>query len=71
MFSGSRDGDVARALGGGVLFAFSFAAVCALGELAALAVLWRDERMAGLAILGIIVNGVFLLPILRILLKSE
>ncbi len=71
VLSGSRNGDVARALGGGVLFAFSLAAVCVSGELAALAALWRGERMAWLAVLGIIINGAFLLPILRILLKAE
>ena len=67
---GSRGGDFAGAIGGGVLFIFGLAAACVIGEIAAWVALLRGERMAWLSILGILGNGVVILPVLLILLKD-
>jgi hypothetical protein len=66
----SGGGDFAGALGGGVLFIFGIAAACVIGEIAAWVALFRGERHAWLSILGIIGNGVVILPVLLLLLKN-
>ncbi len=73
MVSGSRSGagDFAGALGGGVLFLFGMAAVCVLGEIAAIAALMQGERWAGLSILGVLVNAAFILPVLYLLSRAD
>jgi hypothetical protein len=70
--AGSRGGggDFAGALGGGVLFIFGIAGACVIGEVAAWIALARGERMAWLTILGIIGNGVVVVPVLLLLLKD-
>lgn len=70
--AGSRGGggDFAGALGGGVLFIFGIAGACVIGEVAAWVALARGERMAWLTILGIIGNGVVVVPVLLLLLKD-
>ena len=72
VLAGSRGGagDFAGALGGGVLFIFSIAGVCVIGEIAAWVALVRGERMPWLTILGIIGNGMVILPVLLLLLKD-
>ena len=72
VLAGSRSGggDFAGALGGGVLFIFGIAGACVIGEVAAWIALVRGERMAWLTILGIIGNGVVILPVLLLLLKD-
>jgi hypothetical protein len=67
---GSRGGDFAGAIGGGVLFIFGLAAACVIGEIAAWVALLRGERMAWLSILGILGNGIVILPVLLLLLKD-
>jgi hypothetical protein len=66
-----RSGDFAGALGGGVLFAFGMAAVCVLGEIAAIAALWRGERLLWLSILGVLANAAVFLPVLFLLLRAD
>ena len=72
VLAGSRGGggDYAGALGGGVLFIFGIAGACVLGEIAAWVALVRGERMAWLTILGILGNGVVIVPVLLLLLKD-
>jgi len=71
MVAGSRGGgDFAGALGGGVLFIFGVAGACLIGEIAAWVALVRGERMAWLTILGIIGNGIVIVPVLLLLLKN-
>ena len=72
VLAGSRGGggDFAGALGGGVLFIFGIAGASVIGEIAAWVALVRGERMAWLTILGIIGNGVVILPALLLLLKD-
>ena len=72
LLAGSRSGggDFAGALGGGVLFIFGIASACVIGEVAAWVALARGERMAWLTILGIIGNGVVVVPVLLLLLKD-
>ena len=69
---GSRGGggDFAGALGGGVLFIFGIAGACVIGEVAAWVALARGERMIWLTFLGIIGNGVVVVPVLLLLLKD-
>jgi hypothetical protein len=69
--SARRSGDFAGALGGGVLFAFAMAAVCVLGEIAAITALWRGERLVWLSILGMLANGAVFLPVLFLLLRAD
>lgn len=66
-----RSGDFAGALGGGVLFALGLAAVSVLGGASAIAALLRGEQMAWLSMLGILVNGAFLLPVLLAFAKAR
>ena len=70
--AGSRGGagDFAGALGGGVLFVFAIAGACVIGEIAAWVALVRGERMAWLTIVGILGNGVVIVPVLLLLLKD-
>ena len=72
VLAGSRGGagDFAGALGGGVLFVFAVAGACVIGEIAAWVALVRGERMAWLTMLGIIGNGVVIVPVLLLLLKD-
>jgi len=72
LLAGSRSGggDFAGALGGGVLFIFGIASACVIGEVAAWVALARGERMAWLSALGIIGNGVVIVPVLLLLLKD-
>ena len=67
---GRGGGDFAGALGGGVLFIFGVAGACVFGEIAAWVALVRGERMAWLTILGILGNGVVIVPVLLLLLKD-
>lgn len=73
ILSASRTGtgDYAGALGGGVLFLFGLGAVCVAGEVAAIAALVRGERLAGLSMLGVIVNGVVIAPLLWLLARAD
>jgi hypothetical protein len=64
-------GDYAGSLGGGVLFLFGMGAVCAAGEVAAIAALARSERMFGLSILGTLLNGAVILPLLYLLSRAD
>ena len=72
VLAGNRGGggDFAGALGGGVLFIFGIAGACVIGEIAAWVALVRGERMAWLTILGILGNGVVIVPVLLLLLKD-
>jgi hypothetical protein len=72
VLAGSKGGggDYASALGGGVLFIFGIAGACVIGEIAAWVALVRGERMAWLTILGILGNGVVIVPVLLLLLKD-
>src|SRR5262245_14854667 len=72
ILAGSRGGagDFAGAMGGGVLFVLGIAGVCVLGEIAAWVALIRGERMVWLTILGIIGNGVVIVPVLLVLMKD-
>jgi hypothetical protein len=68
----SRDGagDFAGRLGSGVLLVLAVGATCVVGEVAAVASLVRGERHAWLAILGLILNLVIILPIGAVLMSD-
>jgi len=70
--AGSRGGagDFAGAMGGGVLFVLAVAGACTIGEIAAWVALVRGERQVWLTILGIIGNGVVIVPVLLLLMKD-
>ena len=72
LLAGSRGGagDFAGALGGGVVFIFGIAGACVIGEIAAWVALARGERMAWLTALGIVGNGIVIVPVLLLLLKD-
>ncbi len=69
--SRSGTGDYAGALGGGLLFLLGLGGVCVLGEAAAVAALVRGERMVWLSILGVLVNGAGILPLLFVLARAD
>ena len=72
VLAGSKGGggDFAGAMGGAVLFIFGVAGACVFGEIAAWVSLIRGERHAWMAILGIIGNGIVMVPVLLLLLKD-
>ena len=72
VLAGSKGGggDFAGAMGGGVLFIFGVAGACVLGEVAAWVALIRGERHAWLTILGIIGNGIVIVPVLLLLMRD-
>ena len=71
VLAGNRGGgDFAGALGGGVLFLFAITGICVLGEIAAWVALVRGERWVLLSILGIIGNGIVIVPVLLLLMKN-
>ena len=69
--SNRRGGDYASALGGGILFLLGMAVVSVIGEAAAIAAMYRGERMLWLSVLGIVGNAAVFLPVLFTLLRAS
>ena len=65
--SPSGRGDYAGALGGAVLLVLGVGAACGVGAVAAVVALARGERLRWLTALGLIGNGLVLLPVLGLL----
>ena len=63
-------GDYAGALGSAVLFVLAVGGACLLGAMAAVVALARGERKTWLSVLGLVGNGVVVLPILALLAGS-
>lgn len=66
----SGRGDFAGAMGAGVLFVFGVGAASALGAIAAVIALLRQERRPWLTAIGLLANGAVLLPLLGLLLRD-
>lgn len=68
--SRSGGGDFAGRLGSGILFVLAVGAACLAGEVAAIVSLVRGERYAWLAIVGLVLNLVIILPIAGVLMSD-
>ena len=64
----SGRGDYAGAMGSAVLLVLGVGAACGLGAVAALVALVRGERLRWLTVLGLIVNGIVVVPVLGLLM---